>query len=294
MPFLTGIMLGVLMDRTAHAGSSRTVGTLVVLGDSVGVGLGDPVAGRGWRGFAPLLADALAPQRFINLSVNGARLGSVRRDQLPVAVRARPDVAVVVAGMNDTMRSDFDPHLLHANMDRIVADLTGAGALVLTVRYHDHGQVFRLPAALHRILASRIAELNAVFDVVVRRHSAPVVDLARQPGIYAKDAWAVDRLHPSELGHRILARAFAERVAEAGLVAGEVSLACAGGLTVTRTQRVAWLIAKGIPWLLRRGTDLVPHLVVTMARAAYADQIAAGRALYPEEPEPAVTVTEQV
>ncbi|HJP75939.1 MAG TPA: SGNH/GDSL hydrolase family protein [Pseudonocardiaceae bacterium] len=283
----------MLTDRTAHAGSSRTVGTLVVLGDSVGVGLGDPVAGRGWRGFAPLLAEALVPERFINLSVNGARLGSVRRDQLPVALRHRPDVAIVVAGMNDTMRSDFDSNRLHADLDRIVAGLTEAGALVLTIRYHDHGKVFRLPRALHRILLARISELNAVFDVVTRRHNTPVVDLAEQPGIYAKSAWAVDRLHPSELGHRVLARAFAERVAEAGLVAGDVSLACSGGLDVTRTQRVLWLIAKGIPWLLRRGTDLVPHLVVTMARAAFADQIAAGRAIWEDEPEPAGTITEQ-
>ncbi|HEY4454429.1 MAG TPA: SGNH/GDSL hydrolase family protein [Pseudonocardiaceae bacterium] len=284
------------MDRTVCAASSRTVGTLVVLGDSVGVGLGDPVAGGGWRGFAPLLAEALAPERFINLSVNGARLGSVRRHQLPVALRSRPDVAIVVAGMNDTMRSDFDPYRLHADLDRIVGDLTAAGALVLTIRYHDHGQVFHLPAALHRVLLARINELNSMFDVVARRHNTPVVDLAQQPGIYAKSAWAVDRLHPSELGHRILAKAFAAHVAEAGLVAGEVSLACSGGRVVTRTQRAAWLIVKGIPWLLRRGSDLVPHLVVAMLRAAFADQIAAGRALWEDEPEPAgtVTVTEQV
>ncbi len=270
------------------------MGTLVVLGDSVGVGLGDPVPGRGWRGFAPLLAEALAPARLVNLSVNGARLDSVRRDQLPAALRSRPDVAIVVAGMNDTLRSDFDPNRLHADLDKIVSSLTESGALVLTIRYHDHGRVFRLPRALHRILLDRITELNAVFDVVVRRHNVGVVDLAELPGIYRRTAWSVDRLHPSELGHRTLANAFAQRVAEAGIAAGEVSLTCAGGLVVTRTQRAAWLIAKGIPWLIRRSTDLVPHLAATMLRAAFADQIAAGRALFDEEPEPAEIVTEQV
>jgi lysophospholipase L1-like esterase len=283
----------VLMDRTAQAGSSRTVGTLVVLGDSVGVGLGDPVAGRGWRGFAPMLAQALAPERFINLSVNGARLGSVRRGQLPAALRCRPDVAVVVAGMNDTMRSDFDTHRLHADLERIVADLTAAGALVLTIRYHDHGRVFRMPGPLRRILSARINDLNSVFDVVVRRHNTPVVDLAGLPGIYTKSAWSVDRLHPSELGHRLLAKAFAAHVAEAGMAAGDVSLVCAGGLEVTKVQRAVWLVGKGLPWLIRRSTDLVPHLAATMLRAAFADQIAAGRALLEEEPEPAGTVTEQ-
>ena len=138
---------------------------------------------------------------------------------------------------------------------------------MLTIRYHDHGRVFRLPGALHRVLLARINELNAVFDVVARRHGAGVVDLAQVAGDLPKSAWAVDRLHPSELGHRLLARAFAGHVAEAGLVAGEVSLACSGGPVVTRTQRAAWLIVKGLPWLLRRGTDLVPHLVVAMLRA---------------------------
>ena len=270
------------------------MGTLVVLGDSVGVGLGDPVPDRGWRGVAPLLAEALAPARLVNLSVNGARLGSVRRDQLPAALRFRPDVAIVIAGMNDTLRSDFDPNRLHADLDKIVSSLTEAGALVLTIRYHDHGRVFRLPGALHRVLQARIGELNAVFDVVTRRHGAGVVDLAEQPGIYHRSAWSVDRLHPSELGHRILARAFAELVGQAGLVADEVSLACSGGLVVTRTQRAVWLVAKGVPWLLRRSTDLVPHLAATLLRAAFADQIAASRALLDEEPEPAEIVSEQV
>jgi lysophospholipase L1-like esterase len=252
------------------------------------------VANLGWRGFAPLLAEALAPARLVNLSVNGARLGSVRRNQLPAALRSRPDVAIVIAGMNDTMRSDFDTNRLRADLDQIVTALLEAGAVVVTIRYHDHGRVFRLPGPLRRILTERIAELNAVFDVVARRHDVGVVDLGELPGIYQPAAWAVDRLHPSELGHRVLAKALAERIAEAGvLVAGEVSLVCGGGLEVTKAQRIAWLILKGIPWLIRRSTDLVPYLVVALLRAAFADELAtATQVLLDEDPDPA-PVTEQ-
>jgi len=292
MPHLTWIITSVLVDRTAPGTSSRTVGTLVVLSDSVGVGLGDPVTGQGWRGFAPLLAEAVAPARFVNLSVNGARLGSVRRDQLPAAVAAKPDVALVVAGMNDTMRSDFDPARLHADLDRIVAELTRTGALVVTIKYHDHGQVFRLPGPLRRILSERIAELNAVFDVVARRHNARIVDLGALPGIYYPTAWSIDRLHPSELGHRILAKAMADCVGEAGLATGEVSLVCAGGLVVSTWQHVGWLIVKGIPWLVSRSRDLVPHFVGAMLRARFADQFGTRSLVLEDEPDPA-SVTEQ-
>jgi hypothetical protein len=35
-------------------------------------------------------------------------MADLRHRQLPGALAARPDVAVIVAGMNDTLRSDFD------------------------------------------------------------------------------------------------------------------------------------------------------------------------------------------
>ena len=81
------------------------------------------------------------------------------------------------------------------------------------------------------------------------RHGTAVVDLGAVPGIYTPAAWAIDRLHPSELGHRMLARAIALRLAEAGTsVPGEVSMSCAGG----RPASWGWLVVKGVPWLCRR------------------------------------------
>lgn len=240
-----------------------------MLGDSIGVGIGDPARGGGWRGFAPLLADALGGGRLTNLAVSGSRIGGVRETQLPAAVRARPDVAVLLVGMNDTMRSDFDPVRLHADLDHVVATLVGTGTMVITFRYHDHHRVFRLPGPLRRALASRIAALNDVLDTVARRHQIAIVDLDQLPEIYQPAAWAIDRLHPSELGHRLLARAIAVRLAEAGTpIAGDVSLDCAGGRVPGRLARWGWLVFKGIPWLCRRGHDLVPYALSTMLKRA--------------------------
>lgn len=242
---------------------------LAVLGDSVGVGVGDPARGGGWRGFGPLLAESLGATRLANLAINGSRIGGVLEHQLPAALAARPDVAVLVVGMNDTMRSDFDPVRLHADLDHVVGALVAAGTTVVTARYHDHHRVFRLPGPLRRALAGRIAALNEIVDAVGARHRIGVLDLGSLPGIYRPEAWAVDRLHPSELGHRLLARAMADLLAAVGTtVHREVSLVCAGGRTPGRLARWGWLVFKGVPWLCRRGRDLVPYALAALLRRA--------------------------
>ncbi|TQM79622.1 lysophospholipase L1-like esterase [Saccharothrix saharensis] len=246
---------------------AKTVRSLVVLGDSTTVGVGDPVPG-GWRGVGALLAAALPHARYHNVSFTGARVASVRHRQLPAALAARPDAAVVLVGMNDTLRSDFDGRRVHVDLDAVVGALVSAGAAVVTVRFHDHSRVFRLPGALRRALRARIEELNGIVDAVVRRHGIECVDLDLMDGAYSPDTWAVDRLHPSEAGHRRLAAAFAARLARAGCeVPGRVSLTRTGGLEVTPLHHVVWLVVKGVPWLWRRGRDLVPYAATIVYRS---------------------------
>ena len=97
-------------------------------------------------------------------------------------------------GMNDTMRSDFDPARLFADLDQVVSALRAAGALVISVRHHEHHRVFPLPAFLRRALGARISALNDILDAVAARHRIAVVDLAHVPGIYSPAAWAIDRV----------------------------------------------------------------------------------------------------
>ncbi|GAA3656929.1 lysophospholipase L1-like esterase [Lentzea atacamensis] len=232
---------------------------LVLLGDSTAVGIGDLVPG-GWRGFGPILASAFGGNGYRNYAVSGARLADVRRTQLPQALRERPSAAVVIAGVNDTLRSDFSVRRMYEDLDHICRELTAAGASVVTVRFHDQGRVFKLPGRMRRVLKDRIDEYNRVIDVVVARHGVRCVDLHTLPGAYELETWAVDRLHPSERGHRMLAQAFAGELRALGHPVGEVSLECSGGRELTVWHHVAWLVVKGIPWLWRRGADLLPLL----------------------------------
>ncbi|WP_154761322.1 SGNH/GDSL hydrolase family protein [Amycolatopsis pithecellobii] len=251
--------------------TSRRARRLAVLGDSTAVGLGDPVPGRGWRGVGPFVARALdvAPDGYLNTAFTGARMRCVRYDQLPAATTHRPDVALVIVGMNDTLRSDFDAAAMAADLDHVMTTLGALGTIVVPVRFHDHGKVFRLPGPLYRALKARIDELNEAIGTVVRRHGMPCLDLAAMPGAYDLASWSVDRLHPSELGHRMLAKGLTEQLGEAGVeIVEPVSLACSGGLQPTTAQHVGWLVLKGIPWLWRRSRDLLPYVASILAASA--------------------------
>ncbi|PPK63935.1 SGNH/GDSL hydrolase family protein [Actinokineospora auranticolor] len=260
-------MTAVGFERNAVEHPTWTARTLAVLGDSTSVGLGDPLPGGGWRGVGPLLGAALGAA-VRNVSAPGARLADVRGTQLPEVLNTQPDAAILIAGMNDTLRSDFDPSAMRADLTHTVNSLHAAGTVVVLVRYHDHGKVFRMPESLRRALRDRIDRLNAVIDAVSAETGAPYLNLDTLPGAYQTTTWSVDRLHPSELGHRMLAKGFAEILAHKGCaIPTPVSLTCEGGLQAGPLAHVAWLIIKGIPWLWRRGQDLVPYAISIMLQA---------------------------
>ena len=190
------------------------------LGDSVTAGLGDPMPTGGWRGWAALLAGSLAPPDRIelsNLAMSGALIRDVAGDQLHQAVSLAPAAASVLVGMNDTLRGTFDLAGIAADLEQIVCGLQRAGSVVLTASLPDPGLLLRIPGSLRRPLARRAHAINAVLSELARHYEVVHIDLAAHPAIYDRRMWGVDRLHPSERGHRLLARLAAARLAERGL-----------------------------------------------------------------------------
>lgn len=233
--------------------------SFVALGDSTTVGMGDPVTGTGWRGWSRLLAAELARGHdltYANLSVSGATCASLRAGQLPEALGLRPHLASVVVGMNDTMKSTWDPARVHDDVVGTIGALTEAGSLVMTLRFHDHGRVLRLPPLLRRPLLRRIETLNAAYDAAHALHGGIRLDLRDEPVAQQRAFWSVDRLHPSELGHRWLAREFALMLQARG-----VRVSCPTirtGPAPRPLQNAWWMVSRGIPWLGRRANDVVP------------------------------------
>jgi lysophospholipase L1-like esterase len=233
------------------------------LGDSATVGIGDPVPG-GWRGWSRLLAAALATAydlSYCNLAVSGSTASDVVHTQLAEAVAHRPQLASLVVGVNDTMRAGWHPDRLRVELTTCAEALRDAGATLLTARFHDHGAVFGLPGVLRRPLLARLETVNRVYDELHATYGGHRVDLAARPEVFDRAFWSVDRLHPSELGHRALARAYADQLLGAGFDFEPPSLAPSGGRPPGRWQELAWLVTEGAPWVGRRARDLGPWAV---------------------------------
>jgi lysophospholipase L1-like esterase len=249
--------------------------TFVALGDSITLGIGDPIrlapppddrrgrgkGKRGWRGWAALLADGLIEPDLHIVAGNGALWADVERDQLPAALQLRPDVASVVIGVNDTLRPNFDTERIAASAAHTIGALRASGAQVLTMRLPDPGRMLGMPAVLARPLARRAHELNEIMDQMAQRFGTLHFDAARDEEAYDPRMWAVDRLHPSERGHRLIARKFHALLAGSGFAVAEAPGAEPTNQPPTKLEQFAWMATKGTAWVARRSTDLVPNLL---------------------------------
>jgi lysophospholipase L1-like esterase len=244
--------------------------TFTALGDSITLGVGDPVRVPGqrttWRGWAALLAGGLPEPALHILAGNGALATDIERDQLPRALELRPDVASVVFGVNDTLRPNFDPERIAAAATHTVRSLRASGAEVLTMRLPDPGRMLGLPGVLARPLARRAHQVNAVMDAVAGRFGTLHFDAAGDAEVYDPRMWAVDRLHPSERGHRLIARRFHGLLAAAGHPVGPAPGLEPQSPPPTRLAEVGWMATKGTAWVVRRSTDLVPSLLAMAVR----------------------------
>jgi lysophospholipase L1-like esterase len=257
------------------------VTTFVALGDSISFGVGDPVrreggragGSRAWRGWAALLAEGMPEPSLHILASCGARAADVERRQLPAALRLRPDIASVVVGVNDTLRTSFDLAQAAAAAAHTVGALRAAGAEVLTMRLPDPGQMLGLPGPLARPLGRRMHEVNTVMDGLAARFGTLHYDAAGDPDGRDPRMWAVDRLHPGERGHRLIACRFHDQLVAAGLPAGPRPDPEPSSPPPTRLAEIGWLATKGTAWVLRRSTDLVPGLLALAIREQWSGQI---------------------
>jgi len=265
------------------------VTTFVALGDSITLGIGDPVrlppapgrrgltgrGRRGWRGWAVLLAESMADPALHIVAGNGALWANVEHDQLPAALQLRPDVASVVTGINDTLRPNFDADRIANSAAHTVGALRACGAEVLTMRLPDPGKMLGMPGVFARPLARRAHAINEIMDDVAERFSTLHFDAARDEEAYDPRMWAVDRLHPSERGHRLIARRFHALLAEAGQPVGPAPGAEPLEDPPSRAEQMAWMATKGTAWVAKRSTDLVPNLLA-MAFAEWRSGLRAG------------------
>ncbi|MFD3569326.1 SGNH/GDSL hydrolase family protein [Streptomyces sp. NPDC058667] len=229
----------------------------VALGDSQTEGVGDGDDTIGLRGFADRLAEriaAVSPEvQYANLAVRGRLAGQVRAEQLGPALALRPDVATVIAGVNDLLRPRFDPDETAAHVEAMFAALTGAGARVATCTFPDIARI----APIARPVAPRIAALNDRIRLAAARHGVALAETSPHAAAADPRLWASDRLHASPLGHERISAALAHAL---GLPGSDDSwtqaLTPAPATTATAVRAAAielrWAAGFLGPWLLRR------------------------------------------
>lgn len=283
--------------------------SFVAIGDSFTEGLDDPhPQGGGYRGWADLVAAQLAAMSgppaaplevavldpdgepadtstfgYANLAIRGRLLDAVLTDQLPAALRMRPDLVSFAAGGNDILRRRCDPNALATRYEDAVREIRSVGADVVLFRFADLKS--RLPGG-QRLIAPRVAALNDAVAEIAERYGATLVDLWADEEFANPVLWSVDRLHLAPAGHR--------RVA--------AHVLAALGLAVDPEWMIAPRRPDPLPWLSARGADLVwigRHLAPWVSRRltgrSSGDKVLPKRpTLAPLEPLEPLTAREQL
>ncbi len=239
----------------------------VAIGDSTVEGLDDPDGQGGYRGWANRLAERIAREqgelRYANLAVRGRKTREVLDEQLAAALEMRPDLAAVVAGTNDILRSRFDAEAVAKDIERMQRALIDAGATVVSFTLPDLTPV--MPMA--RPLRGRIRRFARALVEASARSGALVIDFTEHPVASDPRLWSEDRLHANSLGHARIADALAHVLSLPG--AGPewaTALPDPGPRSLRRVlaRELHWGRRYLLPWLWRHargrssGDDRVP------------------------------------
>ena len=199
---------------TAHSEipQPRAWQRFAALGDSFTEGLMDEVGSDGrHRGWADRVADALAVQaiargesgiRYANLAVRGRLVPQVIAEQVPTALRLRPDLASIAVGVNDSLRPRFDVHAVATDLERGVRALRRSGSDVLVFAFGDPTRRSRLM----RPVAERIRAYNSAVEAIAEHYGCYRVSFWQVAAFDDPRLWDEDWLHLSPLGHEVAAR----------------------------------------------------------------------------------------
>jgi lysophospholipase L1-like esterase len=241
---------------------TRVYRRYVAIGDSTTEGMEDPDGAGGYRGWADRFAEHVAhAQRppagavleYANLAIRGRTTARIRAEQLEPALALEPDLATVVAGMNDILRGSFELKAVAADIFAMQQALVAAGATVLTFTLPDPAPV--MPIA--KPLRGRVLALNDEIRKVTVESGAILLDLGAYPVASDPRLWSDDRLHANSAGHERIGQALAYAL---GLPGFDDSWNAALPPPVRRPRHqtvaaeLAWLRHHMLPWAARHLT----------------------------------------
>lgn len=194
--------------------------TVVALGDSLTEGDGDD-----WQrgGYPSRVAEMINKQRpgssMTNLGKSGWTSAQMLAEQLPAALEAKPNIALVWIGSNDLWQfnaaeeEESDLKNYTANIDTTLRELKGAGASIFIALLDDQSlRPFAQPEngyfdteGLAR-MSRRITAYNKVIAAKAAEYGAVTVDFFHTTLFTDPATLADDGLHPNPPGYDIVAQ----------------------------------------------------------------------------------------
>jgi lysophospholipase L1-like esterase len=180
----------------------------VAIGDSFTEGMNDYGPDGTFRGWADLVAARLAAAapaghdfRYANLAIRGRLFDRIVGEQVPEALRMRPDLVSFAGGGNDVLRRNFNPAPMLTRFDDVVRKLRADDTDVIIFRWAN--VTGRLPG--RRMILPRMRLLNEAVQAAADKHGARMVDLWHDEEFHNPRLWSEDRLHMAPIGHRRVA-----------------------------------------------------------------------------------------
>ena len=235
---------------------------IIALGDSSVFGVGDhgdaiPSVGAGWAG---RLAHDLTAGNFINVAKNGARARHITKHQLSAAHAFRPDLALVCIGTNDVLRGDFSPEEIKNSLITVIETLSENNAVIILLGLPDPISTAPGPLALRKILSARVTLINEIYIELSERENVILVPTWDSKIAHERRMWHVDRMHPSAIGHQLIADLVRRKLALPRRSAKKLSTS----INMSKKFELYWLITNGAKWFAKRSVDLVPALIWLM------------------------------
>ena len=234
--------------------------TFAVVGDSAASGVGDSDDHGNHFGWSYHLAKAFhEPLVYINASRPGARSAEVLNIQLPKVLEHTPELAAVIVGGNDLLRSNFSPDIFEKNLRQTLVELVSNGSTIMLLELHDPTVIVPMPYLVGRICRRRVNAVNEATHRLSKEFGAVTLPTRALSGIYEREKWHVDRMHPSKFGHQFIAEQFAVLLRERGYFVGDVQIDPVNNRS--RKDSILWMLRNGTPWFLKRSVDLLPGLI---------------------------------
>ncbi|MEV4509976.1 SGNH/GDSL hydrolase family protein [Dactylosporangium sp. NPDC049525] len=176
----------------------------VAIGDSFTEGMGDERPDGTPRGWADLVAAALAgdgaePVHYANLAVRGRLLQPIVTTQLDTALAMSPAPTLISlnGGGNDMMRRGADLDRLVALIEGAIVRCAAEGVRLMVLSGADPSD--HLP--LGHVLRRRAATLTEAVRDLTGRHDVLFVDCFGDQELRRPGYWSADRLHLNTAGH---------------------------------------------------------------------------------------------